>query len=601
MKVFEILPIFSFALAIASLFIVATNLGVQGYEISIYDEYPMYLWYLIIFSIFTFQLLLFLNFLYGTKSSLSWKSACIGIILMNFALLIMPFIRGYSIYGLGDPVSHRGYMLDISQTGHISSYNMYPIDHILGIVTHQICGFDLNISMLFYPSVFYIIFVSSFYLLFRLFSNNSPIFIGMILSTLLFAGNASIIFAPNSQANSFLPFIFYLYLCCIKFKKGIAFNTLIIISLIFITFFHPLTAIFLIISFSIYEFIKFVLGYFEKIHFQTERTSKYLILIMFIIYFSWQTYAVLILGTIKKVYTRLYGESLGPSTVDNYFKLMTNVNPDPIYMVSSFIYVYGLSLLLIIMGLFSLIILLNGWKNKKYPMDLFSTMFSLVFLLFSTIYIISFFLIKEIGFNRSYYYAVFSSIFLVPLASGYSYRKQKMLINSHKIIVLLSIIVIFFLTYLSVFTLYSSPITKSPGQHLADSWLIGINSFFEKRDENLPINIGLISIERLKDGLYGRSKKLTNIETGEAPIIPEHFGYINNTHFAEYYGKSGYFIMPSLFKIYYEKIFPEFPDSWKFNQTDFFMLENDNRAHKIYSNRELDIYFLFSNRGSMLH
>ena len=109
----KVLSIFIFSLILLNLAIIVRNPGVEGYEISLYDEYPVYLWYSILSCIFICQIILLISFFSNSKNSILWKTACIGIVLSNSILILMPLIRGYTIYGYGDPCAHIGFIKDM--------------------------------------------------------------------------------------------------------------------------------------------------------------------------------------------------------------------------------------------------------------------------------------------------------------------------------------------------------------------------------------------------------------------------------------------------------------------------------------------------------
>ena len=44
---------------------------------------------------------------------------------------MLPQLTGYAFVASSDHLTHLGYVLDIMQTGHFSSRNVYPITHIL--------------------------------------------------------------------------------------------------------------------------------------------------------------------------------------------------------------------------------------------------------------------------------------------------------------------------------------------------------------------------------------------------------------------------------------------------------------------------------------
>lgn len=594
LEITKILSILSFVIILVCIYIVAQYPGAQGYEISLYNEYPIYFWYLTIFSILFCQTVILINILYDINSSLAWKSACVGIVISNSILLLIPLIRRYAIYGSGDPSSHMGYMLDVMQTGHVE-YNTYPIVHILGVISHQICDFGLDISMLVYPFIFYLFFVLSFYLLYRIvLGYRAMILIGMMLALLLFGGhtNSNIMFFPQGLSNYFVVFLIYLFLIRLhSLHENIwEYSILFVITSIFITFFHPLGSIFLIVTYVIFELTCQAYDHLSKYSYPNHRASVYAILIMISIFFTWHSYAKLLFGTFKRVWMWLSEETIGTSAFDTYSQQISGFKPDFFYLFSSFVYSYGLWLLYMFMGTISIIVIFKAWRDKYPTMYLYATAFSIGFIVFLGIYINSQFLVAGTGYGRVGHYAVTFSLLLIPMAMGYLLDKFKENIYKIKILLAIFLILTVCITYISVYTIYMSPLTKIYGQHVTDSQLIGMNTFFEIRSEELIVVEGGINVFRIKDALYGKSKQLINLRTTR--FIPDHFNYVNICYFGDNYVDSRYVIISKLFRILYPNLLPEYPEKWRFNQADFLMLENDKSVFKIYSNRELDVYLI---------
>ena len=586
----KVLSIFGFVLILFSLYIIALTPGAQGYEISLYDEYPTYFWYLIIFCIFAFQIIIFLNIFTEMSSSISWKASYIGIVILFSILLLIPLIRRYALMGSGDPASHLGYMLDILQTGHIGS-NTYPIAHLLGIITYWICGFDLNVSMLLYPCIFFVFYALVSYLLVdNILDTRTSMLIGMILVPLAIGGSH---FTPQAQSNCYMPFVLYLYFSRFSEKNAFIYGMLMVVSSVLITFYHPLTSLFLIFSFVIFELSYSIFKYFKFDLYLAIRRSPQIIIIMTIIFWMWQSYARIIFGTFKKVNMWLYQDATESSSMfETYIEQISLVQPDLIYLLSSFVYVYGKGLILVFMGLVSIIVVFKAWNDKGIYINIYYLMFSIIFVICVVFGYGSLFIVTGTGYGRVMYYALFMSFFLIPAAVGYLLKMPDRPTLRVKLSLILFIMLLFCLAYLTPLTLYHSPIIKSVGQHVTDSQLIGIDTFFEIRNEQIQIIDVGISVDRIKDALYGRSKKMENVVYRTTFKVPYHFGYTNDTYFGNTFREPTYFTVGALFRISYQALIPEYPERWNFNQTDFFMLENDMSVSKVYSNREFDVYLL---------
>jgi len=588
-EILKILLILSFIPILFSLYIVAQNPGVEGYEISIYNEYPIYFWYSIIFSIFINQISLILHIGCNSKSSISWKIAIIGMVIANSIVLLLPLIRRYALMGSGDPATHLGLIKDILHTGNIGG-NTYPINHILASITYWICGLDLNICMMLYPFIFYSLYTVSFYLLLRtLLQDRKSILIGMMLVPLLLLGGTH--FTPQAESNFVLPFVLWLYFLRHSRKNAVNYSILMIVCSIALAFYHPLTLLFLIFSLSVMELIYIV---YKKLNIGLDPQIKdcsHIIMILIIIFFLWQSYVLTFLGTLRSVNEWLFEESTKSSMFETYRQQIVRIQPDPIYLLTSFINVYGKDFLLILMGFMSILIIGYALRNKEININLHFLAFSIIMSVCALFGYGSIFIVTDTGYGRVLTYALLISIILISIALGHLLQKNKGSLYSLKLLAMVSIMLLIF-TYLSVFTAYHSPIIKSFGQQVTDSQLVGIKIFFETRNENFQLLQGGMSVSRMKDALYGTRKGFKNI-IHETPIIPDHFGYKNATYLGNNYGPTPmYLVISTLFRISNQVFLPEYPEKWRFNQMDFQMLENDITVSKTYSNRELDIYLI---------
>jgi len=589
----KILSIFGFFIIIFCLYITAQNPGVQGYEISIYDEYPKYFWYLIIVCILIFQIIIFIDIFSNNQSSLSWKIACLGMVLCNSIIILLPLIRSYAILGRGDCGTHLGYMLEIQQTGNFGR-NTYPIAHILGVISADILSLPLNISMLLYPFIFYVLFVLSFYLLHRItHKSRTSTLIGMMLVPLLYFGNGNVMFFPQGLANYFVLFVLYLiFYRNLIYRNYSAYALLIVVSCIFSTFFHPLVSLFLILTLVIHYLSCHL---FKRLKLDSELTHQSfyrLIIILLAVFFSWQFHARILLGTFKQVNAWFFEGTGEPTKYEKYSEIISEIQPDIYFLIKSFIFsadLYGVRLLFTLMGIISVFIIIYGIKKETFHINPFHLTCAIGLFICFPVYIVSQFIIYDVSYVRLVHYAVIFSIILTSAALGFLIKTQRDKTYNITSLCIVIFFLLIFATYLTVFCVHVSPILRSPGHHVAESELVGMNTFFKIRFEELSIMEGGISVSRMKDALYGR-KELQNVIYYIEPTIPDHFNYTKLTYFGDYYERPRYVVISTPFRIGSPEISPEFPERWRFNETDFLKLENDSSVSKFYTNRELDVY-----------
>jgi hypothetical protein len=155
-------------------------------------------------------------------------------------------------------------------------------------------------------------------------------------------------------------------------------------------------------------------------------------------------------------------------------------------------------------------------------------------------------------------------------------------------------VVLFFffcITYFSTFNLYFSPIIKAPNLQSPESDHSGMSTFFSYRNESfIVLDYGLVSY-RFYDAIYGRSVKRVNITLGNPnTIIPDHFGYQNETLSQMFYSDSKYLLLNDHGRGFYPNMYPEFKNNWRFSSDDFERINFDNHIQKVYSNRNLEIF-----------
>ncbi len=117
-------------------------------------------------------------------------------------------------------------------------------------------------------------------------------------------------------------------------------------------------------------------------------------------------------------------------------------------------------------------------------------------------------------------------------------------------------------------------------------------SFFQNRNENNEIiEYGLYHY-RIYDAIYGREYSRKNVQyypSMEKGHPPDHFNTQENCSLGTYYSDEKYLIITNKGKFFYQNIYPEFSEEWRFYPSDFIRLEFDPSVEKIYYNGYLDI------------
>lgn len=580
-------------LLLISLFIILLTQESIKYEISIYEAYPFYLWIFLILTIFISILAL----IFSSKDTLSQKYSFFGIsivLLANFILLILPLIRNYYIFGNADVLSHFGYILDILKSGYLIS-NMYPIYHILAAITTDISNLNIRYVLMIFPPLFFLFYIVSFYLLYKqLFKDRIKSTIAIAFTLIPVLSTNLTLFAPFTQSILLIPFFLYFYFKSRMSNNPIPFSIITLTIAVFITFFHPLTIVIIMLILGIIEFSKIygskILLKDIKSQFKL-RNSYTLIAVILVIFFSWQFYAYLILNSLQSIFGWLIGESAG-SQLQNVASVIDYGQPNITQLLKSLFNIYGQFLIIGIFSILSIVILLKVNKKKLVFYEIFSSAGFLMFFIWS---IFTFSSVYIFGFTRIYSIALIFANFLI-FSLIYLIMSKNNNFNHEKLFKILMGLLILTIIYFSVFNLYFSPIINYPNPQVTKSEIIGMETFFENRDKNFTtMDLGLSqdrfydAIYSTTEGRYGRGRGRFNIRySGTTPI--DHFGYDNYTSVSNYYNETQYLIINEIGREMYPTLYPDYKDKWRFTPSDFQKLSADKEVQFIYNNGNLEIF-----------
>ena len=595
-KTTKILSIINFLLILSILVVILFTPTANLYEISIYDAYPLYFWFLVILSLFIGVIILIKSYL-DKEGHNNWLFGFLAILITNLILLSLPLSRNYFIFGRGDALTHIGYMKNILITGHVES-NMYPVLHILGVETFIFSNINLNGIIVIFPLFFSIFYIVSFYLLLKkIFKDRRNVILGMIPASLLLFGTFNTLFSPNTESFLLIPFFLYCYFNSRRSDHKSKFALITVILSIFITLLHPLVCVILIAMLLIHEF-----SYYIYSNFYSETKSKIrgpyiLVTIMATIFLMWQSYTYLLIKNLGSVFQWFIG-GYGESQLQKYSSTLGYTQPDMVDLISSVLYNYGQWIVITVISLITILYLVKNRKNLSFINILSSVEF--IFFIFWSL--IMFLLIHLFGFMRIYIVAILISTFLFYTFLKWILSTKNKLLHKNSFKALVLCIIFIPILFFSTFNLYHSPYIKAPNEQVTASESLGMQTFFEVRNDSYRVlEVGLFH-SRFFDSTYGTdaidltkyyNSNITrkNIRyRGTTPL--EHFGYDNYTSMSDYYNKSSYLLVNDLAKQYYPNLITQYRDKWKFTPDDFAKLDEDKNLEKFFDNGNLNIYFI---------
>ena len=584
------LAIGGFALIILSLICIVLNPPATNYEFSIYDAYPLFFWVSLIGAIIIgAAILLFGAFLSDEQNNTHWFFGIAIILLADSILLFMPFIRGYLNFGSGDVLSHIGWMKDIIRTGYVGSSNIYPIDHILGVVLNFFSGLSLQQITMIVPALFSLFFIISLYLLSTIIFPSQPErLILLAFGSILLFSNYNMAFLPNAQAFMLLPFVFYLIIKNSISKEGRSFTLLVIIMTSLLVFYHPLV---ILIVISILLVLRLLPLFQNKLNTSGNFNiiSNKLIALLVVLFISWSYYLVTLANTIKPILDTITGSSTeSVSEFQQYSNSLLAGNVDLFYRIQLTINIYGAYIILLVLSLVCCTYILSKIiRKEKIPY-----IYLIAVVGFLTAFIISllaFLLNGTFGFVRIYICAIIFSLILIPVLWRLMtpINKTKTVINGILLLVLAIVL------WLSIFNLYYSPNIEQANQQVTKSEYLGMITFYQIRDTSYPIlELGLYQ-NRMYDAIYGYDYPRTNVFynylNSSAFRPPFHLGYNSVSSLGDIYNEPHYFLLTNAGEFVYQHFFPESPQKWKFDVNDFEQLKIDPSVQQIYDNGNLKV------------
>lgn len=603
----KIIAIFSYLFFIPVLFIIATTPAASGYEISIYDAYPLFFWLILLVTIFLGQIIIFKDAcsVQTDKPKRLWIVGFSIIIFSVTILLLLPFFRGYSTFGRGDHLFHLGVVKNIIDSGHIEQQNFYPNLHILTTSLVLICKCGVIDMANFLPRVFFFIFPVSLYIFYKsIFKNRKEIVFALLLcSSFLFFGSAGNYLAQYNLLFFLLPLILFLFFSIMMKQIIFGFSLLFIIFISSFIVYHPLSSlllifVFLILGLILYYDKKFSLKNIDVISNKfCLKKVRDLILISVVIFIAWYFTFSSILLFYKELFFSIFYE-VGTSPFSTQLSQVGQYTIMIFDMIKIGFYTYGNYLIIILLSFFSILyMLIRKYRNKQNKKITTLYLFSvLCFLFFGILSAGAFFSDFIVGWGRFIQWSIFFSFILISLVFSGILLPNKTFVHTYikkssKLIASLIIcIILISIVFLSIFTFFYAPNRLAPNQQVTNMELTGTRWFFDYRNDQYEIETLGYTLARFSQFIYGSRNNIDNARYNNYITIPDHFSYNSSETLGTFYNDNRYLIITRFGKNFYPEIYPNYSQYWRFKQNDFDKLSNDYTLMKMYSNGDFDLF-----------
>jgi len=587
--------------------IIAITPPVSGFELTIYNAYPLYFWYLFIVTL-TCGIGILIHGALSIHKSKWWIAGLAIVILSNSIILALPYFRGYGFFPQGDAMTHAGMIKDIIVTGHIGPNNFYPVVHIIGVNLLYITGLSITTVINIIIVISYFLYITGVYILAKIISNNH----GQALMITAFAcplafSIAHTLIHPAIVSIFMVPFLIYFNERMNNNDRRLECTISLIILSFLITFMHPVTCIFVIILLLFASFPRFLYRKFKNRDkdISDDKLPTYgsylnVPLIMACVFVLWFFSYAQIHSSIHSVWEFLIGNS-GESSYNIQINVLSTASITLFQSVKLFIARYGaISIYLIIAGISTVIVLKDLFKKRKMGQS--SVTFSILFLVGLGASIFSF--LGFTGENEPWRIDRFALI-LVPFISGLiiyelvSKRHFKVKIFRSDIVFGLSIITILVVAGgLSIFNIYGSPGTVMINLEVSQMDIQGTKWFSDNQVKDIIVAEGNVVLIRFEDYNYGIVTSTNQRATIDKQAIPTHFGYdLNNSIADTYNDESRYLLLCQADKVNIlllpENVRAKAHD-YSENQ-DYLKLMSDPTVEQVYVNGEFEVWLTGDN------
>jgi hypothetical protein len=514
-----------------------------------------------------------------------FKLSIVSLSLSMVSILNLPIIRQYFFLHEGDPLTHLGYTIDLS-TGTLDPTDLfYPAFHLLSIVISYTTGIGLHQTMI-------IIAVSIMPLVYILFSslscrliypNRWAVTVGCVASLLLLPLSDPR-FVTNEMTRLMLPLVIFSILLTFPHMKLRAIAVLLLI-LPATVLQHPqiassLSLVLLGVAASLLLIQKLRIDISEESMIKSGLWKNYLYIFIFysIMNYVWmsgrdhfitgfQSYVLTLSSVSTPSTTKTESlEKVGGSVVEIFLK---SYLIDFIFATATFLN-------------FCLIVYITQKTRKKRIRE---NDLKYMIVCLSSIPVFLLLVSDLVGgrFGSRYYPMIISISVITGAAASWNIynRINPPMFGRREVFAVLSVLIL-----LAVPLIHASPYTYRPSSQVPESQFEGYGTALQHYNEDVKFDNIRSNTYRYSDGNEGTAAKERGHYTGDYyPRAPDHFAG-NSLH--KYYDDSRLLAVTAADR-------QRDPILWKgfrYSQSNFDYLDNDEHIHKVQSSNGFDLYYV---------
>jgi hypothetical protein len=583
-QVLSLLSILGFVLLTRTAFLLY-SVEPAGYVTDIYSMFPM-----------NFYLGLAVCYLIASFLVLNGRVLIGSLVLcMNhLQVLLIPYMLKYYSMGRADDMTYIGEYLQIANSGHIASWDIYPASHIIGSGISIILNIEPHLVSFIVPIVFSFMFIAGIYLFSRkLFPGTYIKLLVVVSSFILYLGVYNYLNVPNALFFAFMPFYLYVINSYIEIKQNnrLSFSLIFILITIVLPYSHPFIVFFAIMTLLFYLLSNYVLP-IKAQEFKIPQIRLNSFMILMISFLSWFFYQGRLLTDLSRLINSYLNQIGRDPTAVWTAEKVSQINFNFIDYLQLLTFFYGRYIIPTVFVLVSLIIIYHNKKIlsdkyfKNYP---YLLIMYVVFLFIQLIFLFNPIIVHQPDRIMNLNFVVFAQIplFAIALYVIFLYR-YKSIYN-----ILLVCLILTSIWTISFFGAFDSQTVYRPNVALTYNEVKGMSWLSDSRGD-YPLNMMFEQSYRYPDILGFERSNWIYIKT-----IPDHFGYDSDIDkFSDvYFGSSfndyhcGYLVITSYGELLYQEL-PAHKKVGRFNKEDFEMIRDDVSVDKVYDSINLEILFV---------
>lgn len=571
-----------FAALTIALVVIGRQPPAAGYELSIYSSVSAIAWVCLAVSTGGgIYIAVYLTF--SERVDSRWLLGLGILVLGNLTILLLPVIRGYFLYASADTIAHTMWAQSVISSAHFEETNRYPIIHILASQLALVCDLPSYTVLELLPALFSVLFAGSSYLLGSVVlpKHAQAILAGVSGSTLFF-GYYHVAAYPQALSLMVLPLVFYLYFSRYA-KPSLSFRILFVVFLLFFPFFHPATAVVLIVCLAGVEITKTAWKWRTKAAVRTAALSVTAepALIAGITFFAWISTFGLFGAAIRTTFQWLQGEIEHVPRVTEIQSMFASQGLSLFDQIILALRLYGDNLAYLVLSVVALMVIAHGFLHRQENVkNLF--ILSVPFVVSGPVWVLIFVTTLQVTLGR----LLGSNVMMwaTPVLAAFSLHEVLTKTRVRVVIVAATLLCASVVAMLGV---YHSPFVRQVSWQITRMDIAGTNWFTVHQEPETPFaTLGVPP-----------AYALSSVE------IPEHFNYQEQSALGTSFERDTYLLMAERFKA--AALHPALSGAMindprlarpGFTYEDFNQLGHDRSIGRIYTNGEFDIYLIRSQR-----